>query len=38
MKDWSGYRCKDTKDNLGLLLFESLDADKEDRLVSPVFV
>jgi hypothetical protein len=37
-KNWRGYRCNSAESNLGLLLFESLDADNEDRLVSPVVV
>jgi hypothetical protein len=31
--DWSAFRCDDRVTNLGLLLFESLDPDKEDRQV-----
>jgi hypothetical protein len=31
--NWSAYRCTSADTNLGLLLFESLDPDKEDRQV-----
>jgi hypothetical protein len=37
-ENWSAYRCNSPDTNLGLLLLESLDADKEDRLVSPVVI
>lgn len=36
--NWRGYRCTSEGSNLGILLFESLDADNEDRQVQPVVV
>lgn len=36
-KDWNAYMCVNNK-NLGILLFESLDEDRWDRNVAPVFV
>lgn len=33
---WNAYLC--TNPNLGVLLFESLDADKMDRSVQPVII
>lgn len=35
-KSWNGYMCTD--DNIGVLLFDSLDADRMDRSVQPVYV
>ena len=34
--EWSGAWCSNR--NLGVLLFESLDADKEDRSIQPVHI
>jgi hypothetical protein len=33
---WNAYYCKN--DNLGILLFESLDADKRTRIFSPITI
>lgn len=33
---WRAFRCHSTGSKLGVLLFESLDVDKEDREVQPV--
>ena len=33
---WNAYYC--TNDNLGVLLFESLDSDNWKRMVSPIYV
>jgi len=35
--DWNAYYCKANED-LGILLFESLDGDKRDRTVSPIVI
>ena len=36
MAAWNAFRCEN--DNLGVLLFESLDEDKWRRMVSPIYV
>ena len=36
MDTWNGWVC--TNENIGVLLFDSLDADRMDRSVQPVYV
>jgi hypothetical protein len=36
-KDWNAYMCVGNS-NIGILLFESLDKDRFDRNIAPVFV
>jgi hypothetical protein len=38
MTDWSAYHCTATESKLGVLVLESLDADKEDREAAPLIV
>jgi len=35
-KSWDAYLCTD--DNIGVLLFDSLDGDRMDRSVQPVYI
>jgi len=36
MPDWNSYRCENA--DLSMLIFESLDIDKEDRDIQPIYV
>lgn len=36
VKEWNSYYCNN--DNLGILLFESLDDDKMKRMVTPIYL
>jgi hypothetical protein len=38
MSDWRAYRCKNPESKLAMLVFESLDADKEERELQPVHI
>jgi hypothetical protein len=35
-KPWNAYYCNN--ENLGILLFESLDNDKKNRMITPIYV
>lgn len=36
VEDWNSFRC--SNDNLSMLIFESLDIDREEREIQPVYV
>lgn len=36
VEDWNAYRCDD--DNIGVLIFDSRDADRMDRASQPIYI